>query len=115
MTSSPRAAGSLDGASDGGGIDRLGQGAVRHGRGAGRVIIALEEHYFDPLWNDDLDTALHAPRSGSPLLSRMADLGERRIAEMDEAGIDVQVISQDRKSTLLNSNHQCASRLPSSA
>ena len=57
------------------------------------MIIALEEHYFDPDWNNALDTRHHAVRTPSPLIKRMEDLGAQRIREMDEAGIDLQVIS----------------------
>jgi predicted TIM-barrel fold metal-dependent hydrolase len=57
------------------------------------MIIALEEHYFDPDWNNAVDTAHHAARPPSPLITRMENLGEQRIKEMDEAGIDLQVIS----------------------
>jgi predicted TIM-barrel fold metal-dependent hydrolase len=57
------------------------------------MIIALEEHYFDPDWNHALDTAHHSVRPPSPLLKRMEDLGAERIREMDEAGIDLQVLS----------------------
>jgi predicted TIM-barrel fold metal-dependent hydrolase len=57
------------------------------------MIIALEEHYFDPDWNNALDTAHHAVRTPSPLVTRMEDLGAQRIREMDEAGIDLQVLS----------------------
>ena len=57
------------------------------------MIIALEEHYFDPDWNNALDTRHHSVRTPSPLVKRMEDLGAQRIREMDEAGIDLQVIS----------------------
>ena len=57
------------------------------------MIIALEEHYFDPDWNNALDLAHHAVRAPSPLVARMEDLGAQRIREMDEAGIDLQVLS----------------------
>jgi len=57
------------------------------------MIIALEEHYFDPDWNNHFDTVHHTARLGNPLIKRMEDLGGGRIKEMDEAGIDVQVIS----------------------
>lgn len=57
------------------------------------MIIALEEHYFDSDWNNALDTAHHAVRTPSPLVTRMEDLGAQRIREMDEAGIDLQVLS----------------------
>ncbi|MGZ5896428.1 MAG: amidohydrolase family protein, partial [Xanthobacteraceae bacterium] len=57
------------------------------------MIIALEEHYFDPNWNNALDTNHHTARASSPLIKRMEDLGAQRIQEMDDAGIDLQVIS----------------------
>jgi 2,3-dihydroxybenzoate decarboxylase len=57
------------------------------------MIVALEEHYFDADWNNALDTRHHAVRPPSPLLARMEDLGQQRIREMDQAGIDLQVIS----------------------
>jgi predicted TIM-barrel fold metal-dependent hydrolase len=57
------------------------------------MIIALEEHYFDPDWNNALDARHHSVRTPSPLVKRMEDLGAQRIREMDEAGIDLQVIS----------------------
>jgi predicted TIM-barrel fold metal-dependent hydrolase len=57
------------------------------------MIIALEEHYFDRGWNDVLDTDHFQPRPSNPLFKRMEDLGAERIREMDEAGIDLQVIS----------------------
>jgi 2,3-dihydroxybenzoate decarboxylase len=60
-------------------------------------VIALEEHYWDK--------ELAGQYSGAdairdPELSRrLYDLGELRIREMDEAGIDVQVISHGAPST----------------
>jgi predicted TIM-barrel fold metal-dependent hydrolase len=54
-------------------------------------IIALEEHYFDPEVKPlikGLD-ATSAPR----LVERLDDVGALRLKEMDEAGIDVQVLS----------------------
>jgi 2,3-dihydroxybenzoate decarboxylase len=54
-------------------------------------IVALEEHYLDP--------DIKARFSGSdatkapPIAQRLDDLGELRIREMDEAGIDIQVLS----------------------
>src|SRR5260370_34268501 len=57
------------------------------------MIIALEEHYFDPDWNNALDTRHHSVRMPSPLVKRMEDLGAQRIREMDEAGIDLHVLS----------------------
>jgi predicted TIM-barrel fold metal-dependent hydrolase len=57
------------------------------------MIIALEEHYFDPDWNNHFDPVHHTARPANPLIKRMEDLGAARIKEMDEAGIDLQVIS----------------------
>ncbi len=53
------------------------------------LVIALEEHYFDA------EVAAHF-RGGPPpaTRARLDDLGALRIKEMDEAGIDIQVISQ---------------------
>jgi 2,3-dihydroxybenzoate decarboxylase len=57
------------------------------------MIIALEEHYFDPDWNNVFDPVHHAARPRNAFMQRMEDLGAARIKEMDEAGIDLQVIS----------------------
>lgn len=54
-------------------------------------VIALEEHYWDP----DL-LAMFPGREGKrapELERRMLDMGELRLREMDEAGIDIQVLS----------------------
>jgi len=54
-------------------------------------VIAIEEHY----WDKDLAatfTGLEAGRPG-PQLERLFDLGALRLKEMDEAGIDIQVLS----------------------
>jgi predicted TIM-barrel fold metal-dependent hydrolase len=59
------------------------------------MIIALEEHYFDPDWNSNFDPRHHSPRPASPIIQRMENLGELRIKEMDEAGIDLQVLSHN--------------------
>jgi len=61
-------------------------------------VIALEEHYFDP------DVAKHFKESGpeardTQLRERLIDLGALRIREMDEAGIDLQVLSHSAPAT----------------
>ena len=60
-------------------------------------VIALEEHY----WDRELAAqfvGIEAMRDPE-LLKRLYDLGELRIKEMDEAGIDVQILSHGAPST----------------
>ncbi len=54
-------------------------------------VIALEEHYFDPEVRTHVSglDATTAPR----IVERLDDLGALRLKEMDEAGIDIQVLS----------------------
>jgi predicted TIM-barrel fold metal-dependent hydrolase len=55
------------------------------------IVIALEEHFQHP----DV-AATYGPLDANrapPLVQRLEDLGALRIKEMDEAGIDIQVIS----------------------
>src|SRR5262249_25054646 len=54
-------------------------------------VIAVEEHYWDAEMAKTY-TGLEAGRPG-PQMERLHDLGALRIKEMDEAGIDMQVIS----------------------
>ena len=54
-------------------------------------VIALEEHYWDHELAEQLKGA-EGTRS-KDLLNRLYDLGELRLKEMDEAGIDIQVLS----------------------
>jgi len=59
-------------------------------------VIALEEHY----WDADVAKTFGSGEARSPeLRQRLDDLGALRIREMDEAGIDVQVISHGAPST----------------
>jgi 2,3-dihydroxybenzoate decarboxylase len=54
-------------------------------------VIALEEHY----WDEELAKTYSGGEAGRPgeQQSRLYDLGALRIKEMDEAGIDIQVLS----------------------
>ena len=54
-------------------------------------VIAVEEHY----WDAELSKTYAGLESGrpGPQMERLFDLGALRLKEMDEAGIDVQVIS----------------------
>ncbi|HEU0073754.1 MAG TPA: amidohydrolase family protein [Dehalococcoidia bacterium] len=59
-------------------------------------VIALEEHYADPLLQagaprPDGGGQARSPTSG--IFQRLPDLGEVRLRDMDAAGIDVQVLS----------------------
>ena len=64
---------------------------------SGIEIIALEEHYWDPVVTDTF-AGRNASRRGA-LLERLYDLGELRLREMDEAGVDIQVLSHGAPST----------------
>ena len=60
------------------------------------LVLALEEHYYDP----ELAATFDSPDCRAPeIRRRLDDLGELRLREMDEAGIDVQVISHGAPST----------------
>src|SRR5450432_3140014 len=54
-------------------------------------VIAIEEHYWDPELAKHF-TGLEAGRGGDAE-ARLYDLGALRLKEMDEAGIDIQVLS----------------------
>ena len=61
-------------------------------------LIALEEHYMDP------EVARHWKEGGpeerdSQLRERLLDVGALRLREMDEAGIDIQVLSHSAPAT----------------
>jgi predicted TIM-barrel fold metal-dependent hydrolase len=60
-------------------------------------IIALEEHY----WDNELEKSYVGLEAGRDpeMLRRLHDLGELRLKEMDEAGIDMQILSHGAPST----------------
>jgi len=60
-------------------------------------VIAIEEHY----WDRELASHFAGGDAmrGGPILERLYDLGALRIKEMDEAGIDLQVLSHGAPST----------------
>ena len=51
-------------------------------------VIALEEHYLDPEVK-----RFGGPGAGRDIVERLDDLGALRLKEMDESGIDLQVLS----------------------
>src|SRR5262245_3418828 len=59
-------------------------------------IISLEEHYTD----DELASHFKGPDAGQPppVVARLTDVGAGRIKTMDEAGIDIQVLSHNSPS-----------------
>jgi predicted TIM-barrel fold metal-dependent hydrolase len=60
-------------------------------------VIAIEEHYWDPELTKHY-TGTEAGRGGD-MDARLYDLGTLRLKEMDEAGIDIQVLSHGAPST----------------
>jgi predicted TIM-barrel fold metal-dependent hydrolase len=60
-------------------------------------VIALEEHYWDRELSAQF-VGIEAMRDPE-LLKRLYDLGELRLKEMDEAGIEVQILSHGAPST----------------
>ena len=52
-------------------------------------VIALEEHY----WDQELAAHAEAVERNPKIAERLLDLGALRLKEMDEAGVDVQVLS----------------------
>ena len=55
--------------------------------------ITLEEHFATPAFLKGPGARVNERQQGTQLLDQLCDLGERRIADMDAAGIDVQVLS----------------------
>jgi len=60
-------------------------------------VIAIEEHYYDKELAS-LFTGLDG-KTGGRLREKLEDLGELRLKEMDEAGVDVQVLSHGAPAT----------------
>jgi predicted TIM-barrel fold metal-dependent hydrolase len=61
----------------------------------GRLVIALEEHYYDP----EVAASYGSDRQPKFIRERLDDVGDLRLKEMDEGGIDVQVLSHGAPST----------------
>lgn len=60
-------------------------------------VIAIEEHYFDP----EIVAHYNEAQSRPALRHRLENLGAERIKDMDEAGIDIQVLSHAAPGTHL--------------
>jgi 2,3-dihydroxybenzoate decarboxylase len=60
-------------------------------------VVALEEHFWVPALRDRF-TGFHKPRAHQPQ-SKLDDIGNLRIADMNAAGIDVQVLSHVQPGT----------------
>jgi len=72
-------------------------------------VIALEEHYLDPEMKPHF-TGIDAP--GRPqIVARLEDVGQGRLAEMDAAGIDIQVLSHAAPSLQKLADAELAVRL----
>ncbi|HUK06439.1 MAG TPA: amidohydrolase family protein [Stellaceae bacterium] len=61
-------------------------------------VIALEEHYHDPAIVAAMGSAMEGRRK-EEIRARLDDLGVLRLKEMDEAGVDFQVLSHGAPST----------------
>lgn len=72
-------------------------------------IIALEEHYLDPDIKAQFD-ALEATKVPK-IAERLDDVGDLRLREMDEAGIDIQVLSHGAPSVHKMTDAAAAVRL----
>jgi predicted TIM-barrel fold metal-dependent hydrolase len=66
--------------------------ALKVSRTTSRTII-LEEHFGTPAFLKGLEARTKERLQAAQLPDQLCDLGERRIADMDAAGIDVQVLS----------------------
>ena len=60
-------------------------------------VIAIEEHY----WDSELTKTYQGPEApkGGEIDRRLYDFADLRIKEMDEAGVDIQVLSHGAPST----------------
>ena len=63
----------------------------------GQRVIALEEHYYDPAVVEHFQG--FDAKVGGFVRDKLEDVGAGRIASMDAAGIDVQVLSHGAPST----------------
>ena len=62
--------------------------------------IAIEEHFTTPMYRQKVPAnefrnfylASRSEQIGHDIVAQLADLGEQRLAHMDAAGIDVQVL-----------------------
>src|SRR5580693_4261918 len=52
-------------------------------------VIAIEEHYYDT----ELVKHFGKIEPNAAVVDRMFEIGEKRLKEMDEAGVDIQVLS----------------------
>jgi predicted TIM-barrel fold metal-dependent hydrolase len=76
-------------------------------------VIAIEEHYLDPEVKEHIAAG---DRTGGPgIVARLEDVGQGRIAEMDSAGIDVQVLSHGAPSIQKIADPELAVRLARAA
>jgi predicted TIM-barrel fold metal-dependent hydrolase len=57
------------------------------------LVIALEEHFLDAEIKSKFAPNDAAPGRGPGMAERLGDLGALRLKEMDEAGVDIQVVS----------------------
>ena len=64
----------------------------------GMRVIALEEHYWDPEVSAHYTSTRDSSRA-SDITDRLHDLGGVRVQEMDDAGIDLQILSHGAPST----------------
>ena len=69
-------------------------------------VIAVEEHY----WDKELAADTQGIERNPNVTSRLFDTGEVRLKEMDEAGIDIQVLSHGAPSAqkLMGPEELCA-------